>query len=472
MGRPRGRHACSVVSRGSPGARRGLAFFAFVPLVVALACGGSERAPDVVLITLDTTRADALGAYGAPGDPTPHLDALATGGTLFERASAQASVTPVSHASIFTGQNPYTHGLRLMHGRTRNRLAEEAVTLAELLRDAGYRTAAFVSAFPATARFGLAQGFEHFDAAFLDDEEPISANGAVNTGTSQRRADVTTDRALAWLVEESARPRFVWVHYFDPHDALVLPPESFVRQHVAPPADDATGAEAARARLRALYAVEVRYMDEQVGRLLDAFDPEHTAVAVVADHGEGHGDHGWWTHGLLYEEQVRVPLIVRAPGGVAGRRVETRVRTIDVAPTLLELAGVAREGWPAMEGRSLVAALRGEPIGGATAYADSLSLMTYHATQEIVDRKQDMLFAVTDGGWKYIYHALRPAESELYDLRNDPGETRNLVREAPDELARMRALFESADLIPDELPVLERMDPDDAARLRSLGYAR
>jgi len=395
------------------------------------------------------------------------------------RASAQAAVTPVSHASIFTGQNPYTHGLRVMHGRTRNRLEDGAVTLAEVLSVAGYRTAAFTSAFPVTERFGLAQGFDHFDQAFLDTPEAQPEDGPVNTGTNQRRGDATTDAALDWLNAEVERvqptagsaPRFVWVHYFDPHDVFVLPPDEFVARHPAvPPAE--------RAQLRALYAIEVQYMDQQIGRLLEAFESssaDEPLVAVVADHGEGHGDHGWWTHGLLYEEQVRVPMILRIPGVGEGARVESRVRTIDLAPTLFDGAGIAPADWPPMEGRSLLPLMRGESLPSEPAYADSLSLMTYHFTRRVVDRKNDMLFAVTDGGdgperWKYIFHALRPQDSELYELTSDPGETRNRIGDAPEALARMRSLLGGGDLVPDELPMLEQMDPRDAERLRALGY--
>jgi len=163
---------------------------------------------------------------------------------------------------------------------------------------------------------------------------------------------------------------------------------------------------------------------------------------------------------------------VRIPGIGEGVRVESLVRSIDLAPTLLEAVGVPRARWPTMEGRSLLPQLRGEPVVDEPAYADSLSLMAYHFTKNVVDRRDDMLFSLTAGGWKYIHHGLRPGESELYDLVADPGETRNRIADAPAQLARMRALFAKADFVPDRLPVLEQMDPEDAERLRSLGYAQ
>ena len=445
--------------------------------VVACAPQAPLRRPDIVLITLDTTRADHLGAYGAAPGRTPNLDRLAARGSVFEQARAQASVTPVSHASIFTGQNPYTHGLRVLHGLRDNRLPAAARTLAEVLRDAGYRTAAFTSAFPVTRRFGLDQGFEHFDEAFLDETSGhVESDGTVDTGGSQRRSDATTGRALAWLARErdGDAPLFVWVHYFDPHDVIVEPPQEFIdRAGPLPTAE--------RPLLRALYAIEVSYMDMQIGRLLEAFDPDESIVAVISDHGEGLGDHDWWTHGLLYEEQIHVPLIVAGAGVAAGgRRVRDPVSSIDVAPTLLELAGIDAANWPAFEGRSLVAGLHGRPLGPAPAsYADSLSRLDYHFTRRIVDRKRDRLVSLVepgaDGVWKYIHHVEAPGRSELYELTADPDEARNVFASHRERVQRMRgelrrrtrAAKEAAAQAP-----AEPMSEDDARRLRALGYGR
>ncbi len=282
-------------------------------------------APSVLLITLDTTRADHLGCYGYSKPTSRNIDRLAAQGTLFTRAIAQASVTPVSHASIFTGLNPYTHGLRVMHGLSETRLRDSCVTLAEVLRSAGYQTAAIVSAFPASERFGLHQGFDHFDADFLkvDPNRLVSPDGTVNTGHAQRRADETTKRALAWL-KKAQDPYFLWLHYFDPHDPMVRPPDEVMARHgpIMPPEANA---------LRALYDIEIEYMDEQIGRVFTALKQagtfEETVIVVVADHGEGLGDHNWWTHGILYQEQVHVPLIIRAPSP----RANTSTDAIDSA---------------------------------------------------------------------------------------------------------------------------------------------
>ena len=424
---------------------------------------------NVVLITLDTTRADRLGAYGYDAPTSPRIDALAQAGTLFTNAYTSASVTPVSHASILTGLHPYGHGLRVLHGLDENRLREEAVTLAEVLKHAGYLTAAFVSAFPAGSRFGLSQGFDTFDEDFgqTPPDTIVTAEGTVNTGNNQRRASVTTDLALDWL-DSATGPWFLWIHYFDPHDVRLLPPPEFMAQFPAPtgPVPD---------RLLAVYDIEIQYMDRQLGRVLDALETAgrgaDTVVALVSDHGQGLGDHGWWTHGVLYEEQIKAPLIVRGPGVPAGRRVNDLVRTIDLMPTLLEMAGVDPEA--DMDGTSLMPLLRGDPLGEAVvAYADSVNMLTYGSASGFSDDKNEMLFAVIDGRWKYIHHLIREQESELYDLALDPGELENLYASRPEHVERLRQDLAARAFQPDARQGRGQMSHDDLERLRSLGYLR
>jgi arylsulfatase A-like enzyme len=447
---------------------------AFVVLA-ASGCGCGEQSSDspgqtsVVFITLDTTRADALSCYGNPKRTTPRLDALAARGTLFHNAMAQASVTPVSHASIFTGQNPYTHGLRVLHGVKENRLPESAVTLGEVLLDAGYRTGAFLSAFPVTTRFGLQQGFESFDEDFLDaaNEMTVTEQGIISTGLVQRRADETTDRAIQWLEATADEPFFLWVHYFDPHDPALLPPQEFMRKFGRPPTDT-------REKLRAVYEMEVTYMDQELGRLLEAVDGSmglgNVIVVVVADHGEGLGQHDWWTHGKLYQEQIRVPLIVHVPGMPEGLETRSLVRTIDIMPTVLEAAGIELSRWPTMEGRSLLPLLRGETDTERHAYSESVNMLFYQVMATISDNKDDMLFAVIDRDWKYVHHLLREDESELFHLLRDPAEETNLYSSNPEEVERMRALLRATDFVPEVQPNVAEMSPEDIARLKALGY--
>lgn len=443
-----------------------------------LALAGCERArtpparpPDVILITLDTTRADRLGCYGYDRGTSPALDTLASLGTVFELALAQAAVTPVSHASILTGLDPYHHGLRVMHGTTQYRLPDSIPTLATVLRERGYATGAFVSAFPVTQRFGLQRGFDVFDAAFLA-ERPGTVDpkdGAVTTGLSQQRAEVTTNNALAWL-DRVTGPVLLWVHYFDPHDDTMLPPESVL--------DRATLPAEPEARLREIYDREIRYMDSQIRRLLRWLETSgrsrNSVVVAVADHGEGLGDHGWWPHGKLYQEQIRVPLIVRAPHKPAGRRVPYLVRTTDVMPTILDLAGVDRRSQPRMDGRSLVPLLdgaSGDP--GWPGYADAVSLDTFGvASLERTYKMDDGLFVMVEGRWKYIHHWLRPEESEMYDLLEDPRELRNRIGDQPAVADRLKAAILALHPVPSARTPQEgeALSDADRERLRSLGY--
>ncbi len=442
---------------------------AAVPL--ATAKPHSDR-PSVLLVTLDTTRADHLGCYGYAKDTSPNLDGFAAGGVLFTNAIAQASVTPVSHASILTGLNPYSHGLRVMHGRTRNRLADSQRTLAEVLRAAGYQTAAFVSAFPVTERFGLHQGFDHFDSDFMkaEPEQLVSKDGVVSTGRNQRRADETTDRALAWLA--SARsPYFVWIHYFDPHDPDLLPPSEVLSRYGKPGPTDTE-----RDILRALYDIEIEYMDHHIGRVLDwlktSGGDERTVVVVVADHGEGLGDHDWWTHGILYQEQIHVPLMMRGPAIPAGKRLDHLVRSIDIMPTILELVDLDPEARPAMDGRSLVACFSGSSADSdLTAYADSLSMLTYGFTERVRDVKDEMMLVIVRGPWKYIHHLQRSNESELFNLAADPDELVNVITSHRDVAERLRSDLMARQSIPESLfDDRELMSEEDIQRLRSLGY--
>jgi len=429
---------------------------------------GESEPPNVLLITLDTTRADHLSSYGYEKLTTPRLDELARDGVLFENAISQASVTPVSHASILTGLNPPRHGLRVMHGDYENRLRPKIVTLAETLQAQGYETAAFVSAFPVSERFGMNQGYATFDADFVVQavSQIVGKRGVVNTGRNQRRGDVTTDRALAWLTEVR-EPFHLWLHYFDCHDALLVPPKEELAALGPWPKEE-------RARLKKLYDAEIEYTDRQMGRVIDALAESHrlenTIIVVVSDHGEGLGDHDWWTHGVLYQEQVHVPLVIRAPSLPAGAKVSDLVRTIDIMPTILELAGI--EEASTMEGQSLVAVARGEGTldPSREAYSDSVNLLTYGATPGFRDVKDDMLFCVVRGDWKYIHHFLRPVESELFNLASDPKELFNLLNEHPDLAKEMKELAIGRGQIPEKQLNHHGMAEEDIQKLTALGY--
>lgn len=428
----------------------------------------------VLLITLDTTRTDYLGCYGSVENTSPNLDKLAMESVVFDLAIAQAAVTPVSHASILTGLNPYNHNLRVMHGLVDNSLSEEQITIAKVWKEAGGRTSAFVSAFPVTEAFGLGQGFEHFDAEFpqADGEGLVSESGNVNTGKSQRRAEETTDAAIKWLDKKfnKKKPLLMWVHYFDPHDPYVVPPRDF-KANFKPTSNEKDDI------LRMIYKTEVFYMDYHIGRLLEAFSQEglwkDTIVVVVGDHGEGLGDHDWWTHGILYQEQIGVPQIIRIPGVRGGIRVNSLVRTIDLMPTVLEAAGVSTEMYPEMDGKSLMRAINTgmteEPLLG---YSDSVNMLTYGRpdVRDKRDQKNDKLYCVMDEKYKLIYHQLRPEESEFYDLQTDPKEMKNLWKDKPAEMERLMKELESRNAFSEILPGMTPTDAEWLNKLKGLGY--
>jgi arylsulfatase A-like enzyme len=272
--------------------------------VAALACGlgcapesagppsvtaGAARGYDVILVTLDTVRQDRLGCYGYEYGSTPTFDALAERGVRFEQAVTAAPLTLPSHATMMTGVTPPRHGV---HDNGIYRLDEDNETFAEVARAAGYQTAAFVGCFVLDARFGLNQGFDVYD--FDVSERGLRPQ---MLDFNERSANEVTDAALAWLGErDPERPYFLWVHYFDAH----LPYQS-------PLAGEARFAGRP-------YDAEIAFVDREVGRLLEAVDPERSLVAVASDHGEALGDHGEPTHGLfLYESTVRVPMIVTGP---------------------------------------------------------------------------------------------------------------------------------------------------------------
>jgi arylsulfatase A-like enzyme len=296
----------------------------------------------------------------------------------------------------------------------------------------------------------------------------VDENGMVNTRLAQRRADATTDTTIAWLEKNSAGPFFLWVHYFDPHDPYVVPPPSYQEYCGIRPG---AGSE----ELIALYDCEIYFMDAEIGRLLARLErlgvDDRTLIAVTSDHGEGLGDHDWWSHGVLFQEQIRLPLILRHRGLPAGQVVDGRIRGIDIAPTVLDLLGFdpAPEGFDGASARAAIGS--GPPGPDRSAYSESRNLVSYAVphTPGTFDRKDDELYSIIEDGWKLIHHRFRPAESELFDLERDPGETDNRFAAEPEAARRLLDRLEIheglyADGIPTPPP------PDLEEKLRSLGY--
>lgn len=389
---------------------------------------------NVVLITIDTLRADRVGFAGYDAAETPVLDGLAEGGVVFEEAVASAPVTLPSHATILTGRYPPSHGA-LDNGFYS--LGEDVPTLATVLRRAGYRTAAFVGAFVLHGQYGLDEGFETYDDHFrhprLAGQEDV-----------ERRAEEVVARACEWVERrEGDDPFLLWVHCFDPH-APYDPPEPY------------------RARFADRYDGEIAYTDHALGRLVDTLHRAglrgRTLVIVASDHGEAFGDGGERTHGLLLRgSTLRVPLVMCAPGVLPeGRRVKGTVSTADVLPTALELLGAgAPEG---IEGRSLVTA-----IGRGAAEARE----AYSETRMPTDLLGwSMLAGVRNDRWAYV-RAPRP---ELYDLTADPGESENVFAEHAAAAAELDGRVKRTLARGRDAPAPRELSREVADRLSALGY--
>ena len=398
----------------------------------------TPRPLNVVFVTLDTIRADRIGAYGYARAETPNLDALAGRGTLFREAYAHVPLTLPSHASLMTALLPTRHGVR---DNGTFVVPREPAVLAERFHAAGYATGAFVSAFVLDSRFGLARGFDRYD-------DGVPGEEASRTGDpSERsvRAEVTVGRALEWANASVTRPRFLWIHLYDPH-APYDAPEPFAGRHRDDP-----------------YDAEIAYTDAQVGRLLQGIGAtgsrEPWLVVVVGDHGEGLGDHEEMTHGyFVYGNTQRVPLMFSLPGHVpTGRTVEGVVRAVDVAPTVLELAGLpplARA-----DGRSLIPLIAGRTQDDAgPAYLESFHPRIWWGAQE--------LLALRSGRWLFV-EAPRP---ELYDVTADPAERVNLATARPRDLEALTTLLKEYARPGAATAPRAQLDPAAEARLRSLGY--
>jgi choline-sulfatase len=419
--------------------RRRTAHFAFfilhftVAVLVAACAAKPGTPPNILLITLDTTRADHLGAYGDARARTPHLDTLAAGGVLFEHAVAAAPITLPAHVSLLTGRYPFAHGVR---NNGTFSLDDRAATLATVLHDRGYRTGAFVSAFVLDRRFGLARGFDRYD----DGVDQAATPG----GEVERRGDRTAAAAAEWIAEQAGVPFFVWLHLYDPHDPY--DPPSPYREAFAD----------------RLYDGEIAFDDAVVGRLLDRLRDlglaASTIVAVVGDHGESLGEHDEITHAMfVYESAIRVPMLVSWSGHLpAGRRIRGVTRAIDLAPTLLDLAG--QPALVGAEGRTLARSIAGGERSSESAYSETYFPLLY--------MNWAPLRSIQDGRWKFID---APAP-ELFDLETDPGERTNLASREPARAAALaRALTQLTGGAAGAMTE-RKLDRATVEKLAALGY--
>ncbi len=424
----------------------------------------SARPKNLLLFVFDTTRADYLGCYGNQAADTPASDSLAESGSLFEAAYSQSSLTPVSASSFLTGLWPYKTGVRSLFAISEDVLDASAVTLADHLSQRGLATGAFVSAVPMGKKYGLNRGFERYD-----ERRPDLVAGCGNA--FQRRGEQTVDAALEWLDTQVDQSFFAMVHLFDCHDLTLAPPREFLKSRVdfKLPPDTETPCVlrgASDAQKIELYAAEVAFMDAQLARILERLDRlgmrEDTLVAIVADHGEGLGDHDAWTHGWLWGEQLRVPLILSGPGVPRGRVLE-RVRLVDLVPTLLELFNApAPEN---IDGTSLLA-LMGADSAASNSNAREVYAEVHHADGDFLGREQEM-YSLTRDSWKLIYLPSH-GEHRLYDLDADPAERNNLYSADHPVAMELSSILESrrGDYVVDP----SRLSDEEREGLERLGY--
>jgi len=392
----------------------------------------------VLLITIDTARADRFSYTGGKVPGTPRVDALAAEGAGFTNAMTPVPLTLPAHASLMTGRLPASHTVR---DNGFHRLPDGETTLAEILAGSGRATAAFIGAEVLDRRYGLDQGFQTYDEQF---------GGDAPAGLSyyrERDAEEVVKAALAWLPAPAGRPVFVWVHLFDPH-APYHPPEP------------------ERSRYASGYDGEIAYVDRAIGDLLDGWSTrrglDETLVVVAGDHGEGLGEHGEKTHGVLvHDATLRIPLVIRVPGTRPARTIADPVSLIDVLPTVCHIVGVPVPA--GVQGRDLSPLLTGGKVAWASTsgYAESLYAYFHHGCTP--------LLALREGGWKLV----RGAADALYDLRKDPQESSDLDTSQPGKSAALAGTLDRLATGLNEAAASAAVVPDEETRraLASLGYA-
>jgi choline-sulfatase len=410
--------------------------------------------PSVILITIDTLRADHVGCYGAQTVKTPTLDALARDGVLFERAISQVPLTWPSHAVILTGTYPFQNGVQDFTGQP---LAQQFRTVSQAFQQAGYATGAVVSAFVLDRSWGLARGFDFYDDAFS--AETFEKK---DTGLVDRRAGESVAHAIAWLKKTPRRPFFLWLHLYDPHSPYD-PPEPYRTEYQSH-----------------LYDGEIAYADHGLGTLMAWLKQnrlyDSSLIVALSDHGESLGEHGEDEHGFfVYDATVHVPLIVKPPAGsgiATGRRGEP-VETTTVAPTLLQLAGVkdpVDKIYTQFQSHALFGAKSGANPAGSQVTPQTPKDSAYSET----------FYPFSSFGWSPLhaleserFHFIEAPKPELYDLETDPGETRNIAAQQPATVAvlreKMQALLGHNPFTRQDAGA-GNLSPDAQEKLRALGY--
>ena len=399
---------------------------------------------NVILITIDTLRADRVSSYGSKDVETPTLDGFADEGVRFANAASTVPFTLPAHTSILTGLYPPGHGVRENVGYT---VGEELTTLAEALSAHGWSTAGFVSAFVLDSRWGIAQGFDHY----FDDFDLSSFDETPNLSAVQRSGAETIAAAETWFEERDDKaPFFVWLHLYDPHDPYT-PPEPYLSQHPGRPYDG-----------------EVAYTDALLGGFRQFLEGrgllDDSLVILTGDHGEGLGDHGESSHGFfIYDSTIHVPLIIRPPGAFAGGRVvDTAVSHVDLYPTVLDAVGIDLP--QPVHGTSLMAFVTGEdPPMDREVYSESLYPLLHYGWAPLRSVRTDQ------------YKLISAPRPEVYNLVGDPREGRDLAAARPvlltDLETRLAGLRSAIDIGEGSDAPSPDLDPQTLAQLQALGYA-
>lgn len=406
-----------------------------------LAAGAKRDGLNLLVITLDTTRADRLGAYGYQAVATPMLDRLATEGVTFDQTMAAAPLTLPAHCTIFTGKFPPEHGVRDNGGFF---LSPGQMTLASWLKKRGFKTGASVGAYVLDGKWGLNQGFD----TYVDDFD-LSKLAGFGLGDVQRPGNEVVDRVMPFLEKAKNDRFFAWLHFYDPHTPHE-PPEPFKSRYPDTP-----------------YAAEIAFVDSQIARVIGFLEQngllDKTVIAVIGDHGEGLDQHDEATHGFfIYESTLRVPFIIRAPfEKLRGRRVAEPVRSVDLMPTVLDLLGVPTP--KPMAGTSLVSLMTGtKRTLDLEGYAEALYPLHHYGWSEL-------------RAWRVgRYKAIDAPRPELYDIQQDPEELKNLYDErrslADGMIARLRQTEKDAAGAGGAAKPAPEVDPEARARLAALGY--
>lgn len=405
--------------------------------------GKTSEISHVVLISIDTCRADHLGCYGYSRNTSPNIDAIAADGVLFNHAIAPTPITLPSHSSMLTGTTPLYHNVRDNHNY---RLSEENVTLAEILQKEGFATGAVVGSFVLDSRFGLSQGFEAYN-------DNIEKGGRKRAGFHERDAQETTTFANAWLMRHSRKKSFLFLHYFDPHEPYV-------------PHDDFVFTSYSFLNLtRDRYDGEIAYTDHCIGQVIKKLKElkifDKTLLIITADHGESLGDHSEITHAyFIYHSTIHIPLIIKAPGGPKNVKVDQVTGLVDIVPTVCGFLGIAVP--PEAEGRDVRAFF-------APGSASKEARFIYSETLLPTKYGLSPILGLTGNRWKYL-HSAKP---ELYDIVRDPHEKRDLFEKEHARVdlmqERLKAVLKNS-IIESTMDSRKVLGADAVKRLKSLGY--